>query len=80
MEYEYVQVQVYLKLMGLKEAKLIEQFNSETDTKEIKFDSQFFDYQKLVIKQYAHESLQNEKLAYKYLVVLYILVDVRLRR
>ena len=40
-EYEYVQVQVYLKLLGLEEAKLIEQYNAETSTHEIIFDKKF---------------------------------------
>lgn len=40
--YEYVQVQVYLKLMDLEKAKLIEQFNNDTHTAEIRFDEPFF--------------------------------------
>lgn len=40
--YEYVQVQVYLKLLDLKEAKLIEQFNGDTMKTDIVYDSNFF--------------------------------------
>lgn len=36
-------MQVYLKLLGLENAKLIEQFNGETHTADIKFDVDLFD-------------------------------------
>ena len=42
-QYEYVQVQVYLKLLDLKEAELIEQFNGETHTEHINFNQEYFD-------------------------------------
>jgi len=41
--YEYVQVQVYLKLLNLTEAKLIEQYNGETMKMDITYDDYFFE-------------------------------------
>jgi hypothetical protein len=37
-----VQVQVYLKLLALEEAELIEQFNGATHTENIKYNEEYF--------------------------------------
>ncbi len=42
-EYENVQVQVYLHMLGLVRAKLIEQYNSATNTIEVDRDEEFWD-------------------------------------
>lgn len=41
-EYENVQVQVYLQMLGLTRAKLIEQYNSATSTIEVQRDEEFW--------------------------------------
>lgn len=42
-EYENVQVQVYLQMLGLTKAKLIEQYNSATNTIEVSRDEELWD-------------------------------------
>jgi len=42
-EYENVQVQVYLQMLGLTKAKLIEQYNSATNTIEVSRDEEMWD-------------------------------------
>jgi len=41
-DYENVQVQVYLQMLGLTKAKLIEQYNSATNTIEVDRDEEFW--------------------------------------
>ena len=41
-EYEYVQVQTYLAMIGLEKAKLIEQYNAETHTEVIRADNDYW--------------------------------------
>jgi hypothetical protein len=41
-EYENVQVQVYLHMLGLTKAKLIEQYNSTTNTIEVDRDEEMW--------------------------------------
>ena len=41
-EYEFVQVQVYLKMLGLNKAKLIEQYNAETHTEIVISDDKYW--------------------------------------
>jgi hypothetical protein len=41
-EYENVQVQVYLQMLGLTKAKLIEQYNSATNTIEVDRDEELW--------------------------------------
>ena len=42
-EYENVQIQVYLQMLGLHKAKLIEQYNSSTNTIEVSRDEEHWD-------------------------------------
>lgn len=42
-EYENVQVQVYMQMLGLHKAKLIEQYNSTTSTIEVSRDEELWD-------------------------------------
>lgn len=42
-DYENVQVQVYLQMLGLTKAKLIEQYNSATNTIEVSRDEEMWD-------------------------------------
>lgn len=42
-EYENVQIQVYLQMLGLHKAKLIEQYNSATNTIEVSRDEEMWD-------------------------------------
>ena len=41
-EYEYVQVQTYLHMLGLNKAKLIEQYNTETHTEIVISDDKYW--------------------------------------
>jgi RecB family exonuclease len=42
-DYENVQVQVYLKMLGLLHAKLVEQYNAETNTIAVDRDEELWD-------------------------------------
>jgi len=42
-EYENVQIQVYLRMLGLMKAKLIEQYNNKTGTLEVTRDEEIWD-------------------------------------
>jgi hypothetical protein len=42
-EYEYIQIQTYLYLTGLNEAKLVEQYNTDTYTLPITKDSKYYE-------------------------------------